>query len=151
MPRQSLLVFAALLLVHGIGRADWHDVQSVEPGAPILVKAGFESDAGKFVSATDDAVVVETHSGEITVSRDEIDQVFVYRSRAERAKRGVLWAGVGAGVTAAVMFPAAAGLTHALVQPNYALAGALTGFNGWAIGAGTYYRSSTKRIYQRKR
>jgi len=141
---------AALLVANGIGRADWQTVQSIQPGAPILVKAGFEKDAGKFVSATDDAVVVETHSGEITISKAEIDQVFVYRTRGERVKKGVLWAGVGAGVTAAVMFPAAAGLSHALVQPNYALAGALTGFDAWAFGGSAYYRSSTKRIYQRK-
>lgn len=151
MLRQSLLVLAALLVANEIGRADWQTVQSIQPGAPILVKAGFEKDAGKFVSATGDEVIVETHSGQITVSKAEIDQVLVYRSRGERVKKGVLWAGVGAVVTAAVMFPAAAGLSHALVQPNFALAGALTGFNGWAIGGGAYYQTRTKLIYQRKR
>jgi hypothetical protein len=44
--------------------ADWQQVESMRPCAPILVRSGFVTDAGKFVGATADAVTVETQRGQ---------------------------------------------------------------------------------------
>jgi hypothetical protein len=145
MLRHSMLLFAALLLTEGIGRADWQQVQSVQIGAPILVQSGFVSDAGKFVSATTDALVVETRTGTVTLPKGDIDQVLVFRSKRDRANAGLLWGGVAAGATAAVFFP----LTARLVHPSYVAAGIVTATNGTTIGLTRYIANRTKQIYRR--
>jgi hypothetical protein len=146
MVRHWMLVFAALFFVARIGRADWQEVQSVQPGAPILVQSGFLSDAGKFVSATTDTLVVETRAGLVTISKGDIDQVLVFRSKHERLNNGLFWGGVAAGVTAAAFFPLMASLSHS----NYALAGSLTATNGTTIGLTRFVGTRVKRIYRRQ-
>ena len=129
----------------GVGRADWQDVQAVEPGAPILLKSGFVTDAGKFVRSTSDSVSIDTRSGQVTVAKDDIDEVFVFRSRSERARKGLLWGGVAAAATAAALFPIAANLS----RPNFVAPSILTASNGASVGLGSYWGGKTKRIYRR--
>jgi hypothetical protein len=140
------LLISALLLSSGIASADWQQLQTVDPGAPILVNSGFLSDAGKFVNATADSVIIETRNGHVTLAKDDVDEVFVFRSRNDRVRSGLLWGGVAAGVTAAVLFPMAARLsTASLTVPT-----SLTVSNGTSIGLARYMSGKTKRIYRRK-
>lgn len=142
-----MVLFAALLVVEGIARADWQQVQSVQPGVPILVQSGFVADAGTFVSATADTLVVETRAGKVTVPKTDIDQVLVFRSKRDRANSGLLWGGVVAGATAATFFP----LTARLVHPSYITAGTMTAANGTTIGLTRFIVNRTMRIYRRNR
>jgi hypothetical protein len=146
MTRLSVLI-GGFLLTLGVVRADWQQVQSVEPGTPILVKSGFVSDAGKFVRSTPDSVLIDTRAGQVTVAKDDIDEVLVFRSRPNRVRSGLLWGGVAAGVTAAAMFPMFAGLS----SPNYVVPSTMTAANGASFGLGGYMRGKTKRIYRRTR
>jgi hypothetical protein len=143
MIRLRFLILALLLV--GIGRADWQEVQSVKPGAPILVVSGFVTDAGKFVRSTTDSLSIETRAGEVTLAKDDIDEVVVFRSRTDRIRSGLLWGGVAAAATAAVLFP----MTARLSNPHYGASSAVTASNGAAIGVGRYVSSKTKRIYRR--
>jgi len=118
----------------------------LDPGAAILVQSGFVSDAGKFVSATVDAVIVEIRTGQVTIAKNEIDRAYLFRSRNERIKAGFLWGGIAAGGTAAIMFPVVAQAAN----PRYTSAGIMTAAQGVAIGAGRMRAFATKRIYQRK-
>jgi hypothetical protein len=145
MIRVGLLI-CGLLLTSVIGSADWRQLQAVDSGTAILVNSGFLSDAGKLVSSTADSVIIETRNGHVTVARDDIDEVFVFRSRHDRMRSGLLWGGVAAGVTAAVIFPIFARLTNpSLVAPT-----TLTATNGVSIGLTRYMSGKTKRIYHRK-
>ena len=144
MSRFCFLIFGCLL-TFGEGRADWQEVQSVSPGAPISVKLGFVTDAGKFVRSTSDSVSIDTRNGQVTIAKDDIDEVIVFRSRADRTRKGLLWGGVAAGVTAAVMFPIFAGLS----TPNFVAPSVLTAANGASMGLGSYRGAKTKRIYRR--
>ena len=146
MLRQAVVVLAVLVVFGGIVRADWQQVQSIQPGEPILVQSGFVSDAGKFVSATADELVVETRAGNVTVPKADIDQVFVFRSRLDRINGGLIWGGVAAGATAGVLFPLAA----RMVRPSYATAATVTAINGTSIGLARFIGNRTKRIYRRK-
>jgi len=128
-----------------VGRADWQDVQSVDPGAPILVKSGFVTDAGTFVRSASDSVSIHTRNGQVTIAKDDIDEVIVFRSRSDRTRKGLLWGGVAAATTAAVMFPIFANFSN----PNFIVPSALTATNGSMFGIANYRSSKTKRIYQR--
>ena len=134
------------LLTFGVGRADWQEVQSVNPGAPISVKSGFVTDAGRFVRATSDSVSIETRNGQIIIAKDDIDEVIVFRSRADRTRKGLLW-GVAAGVTAAALFPIVASFS----SPNFVAPSVLTAANGASVGLGSYRGAKTKRIYRRSK
>jgi hypothetical protein len=145
----SMLRFCFLicssLLTFGVGRADWQDVKSVDPGAPILVKSGFVTDAGRFVRSTSDSVTIDTRNGQVTVAKDDIDEVIVFRSHSDRTRKGLLWGGVAAGVTAAAMFPIFANFP----SPNFVVPSTLTAANGAAVGLSSYRNGKTKRIYRR--
>src|SRR5260370_849777 len=111
MPKSLLVLFCGIFAA-GFAFADWTAVQAIEPGAPIMVRSGFVTDAGRFVSATADAVVVETRAGKSTIGKDEIDDVIVYRSQKDRTHRALLWGGIAAGGTAAAFFPLTARLAN---------------------------------------
>src|SRR5262245_45051081 len=144
MLRFCSLVCGSLLAL-GVTRADWQDVQSLDPGAPILVKSGFVTDAGRFLRSTSDSVSIDTRNGQVTVAKDDIDEVIVFRSRSDRARKGLLWGGVAAAATAAVMFPLFANLSN----PNFVVPSTLTAANGASVGLGSYRSAKTKRIYRR--
>lgn len=143
--QKPILILAALFL-GGVARADWQQVQSLRTGEPIMVHSGFVTDAGKFVSATSDAVVLDTRAGAVTVAKGDIDDVLVYRSHGERVHSGLLKGGIAAGLTAALLFPLSAGLAH----PTYAAPAAATASNGASVGLVGYLFGRTKRIYRRK-
>ena len=119
---------------------------ALKPGSAILVQSGFVTDAGEFVSATGTSVVVKTRTGQVTIAKDEIDDVQVLRARGDRVRAGLLWGGVMAGATAGMMFP----LTARLTNPHYLPAGIMTAANGTSIGLSRYRYLKTKRIYRRK-
>lgn len=147
---RPLAVVATLLFAHSIGFAGWDQVAALQPGAPILVSSGFQRDAGKFVSATPDAVVLTVRAGDITIPRAEIDSVMIPKTKAQRRKAGIIGATILAGATASILFPAASGLISASRPPGYGLAGlgtGLMGLNGFATG---YFRVQTKTIYRGK-
>jgi hypothetical protein len=144
MPKQAILLVAALFLLAGIGRADWLQVQAVQAGAPIMVRSGFVTNAGKFVGASADAVTVQTQSGQVTVQKADVDDVYIFRSHAERVHRALLFGGVAAGASAAAFFPLAAALVH----PSYVIPSVVTASDGVTfglIGSG----NRVKRIYRR--
>jgi hypothetical protein len=145
MTNRSILLCAALLSMAAVGRADWQQVESIMPGAPILVRAGFVTDAGKFVSATADAVTVDTQTGRFTVRKNDVDDVLVFRSRSERVHRALLIGGVAAGATAAAFFP----LFSTLAHPDYAIPAITTAGNGASFGLVGFRTGLTKRIYRR--
>ena len=63
----------------------------MDPGAPILVKSGFVTDAGTFVRSASDSVSIHTRNGQVTIAKDDIDEVIVFRSRSDRTRKGLLW------------------------------------------------------------
>jgi hypothetical protein len=143
MLKQAVLLASALFLLTSVSRADWQQVEAVQAGAPVMVRSGFVTNAGKFVRADADAVTVETQTGQVTVQKADVDDVYVFRSHAERVHRGLLFGGVTAGATAAVFFP----FTAALLHPNYVAPSVMTASNGVMLGfAGS--RSRVKRIYR---
>jgi len=144
MPKQPILLVAALFLLAGIGRADWQQVEAMQAGAPIMVRSGFVTNAGKFVSASADAGTVQTQSGQATVQKVDVDDVFVFRSHAERLHRGLLFGGVAAGAAAAAFFP----LTATLAHPNYIVPSVITASDGVTFGL-IGSRNRVKRIYRR--
>jgi hypothetical protein len=146
MSKHWIAVCICVALAPAIGRADWQEVQSFAVGEPILVRTGFVVDAGKFVSATPDSVVVQTQTGPVTVAKSDVDEVLVFRSAHDRVTSGLIWGGVAAGATAAVFFPLTATMTH----PNYGLAALVTASNGAVLGLGHGIFVRTKRIYRRK-
>jgi hypothetical protein len=146
MLRYWFLICGSLLTL-GVGRADWQDVQSLGPGAPILVKSGFVTDAGTFVRSTSDSVSIHTRSGQVTIAKDDIDEVTVFRSRSDRTRKALLWGGVSAAATAAVMFPIFANFSN----PNFIAPSTLTATNGALVGFGNYRNAKTKRIYRRSK
>jgi hypothetical protein len=144
MPKHAILLVAALFPLAGVGRADWQQVEAVQAGEPIMVRSGFVTNAGKFVRASADAVTVETQSGQATVQKADVDDVYVFRSHAERVHRGLLFGGVAAGAAAAAFFP----LTATLARPSYAISSVITASDGITfglIGSG----NRVKRIYRR--
>jgi hypothetical protein len=144
MPGLYFLICGSLLTL-GIGRADWQQVESLVAGTPILVKSGFVTDAGKLLRSAPDSISIDTRAGQVTVAKNDIDEVIVFRSRADRVRKGLLWGGVAAGVTAAVMFPIFARLS----SPNFVAPSTLTVANGVSLGIGGYRTSQIKRIYRR--
>ncbi len=50
----------------------------MDPGAPILVKSGFVTDAGTFVRSASDSVSIHTRNGQVTIAKDDIDEVIVF-------------------------------------------------------------------------
>jgi hypothetical protein len=115
--------------------------------APILVKSGFVTDAGRFIRSTSDSVSIDTRNGQITLAKDDddIDEVIVFRSRSDRTRKGLLWGGVAAAVTAAAMFPMFANFSN----PNFVIPSTFTAANGASVGLGSYRSAKTKRIYRR--
>jgi hypothetical protein len=144
MPKQAILFVAAMFLVAGVGRANWQQVEAMQSGAPIMVQSGFVTNAGKFVSATADAVTVQTQAGQVTVQKADVDDVYSFRSHAERVHRSLLFGGVTAGITAATLFPLASTFAH----PNYAFASAFTAGNGVSVGLISSL-NRVKHIYRR--
>jgi hypothetical protein len=145
MSKQAILLVAALFLLAGVGRADWQEVEAMQAGAPVMVRSGFVTNAGKFVRASADAVTVETQSGqEVTVQKAEVDDVYVFRSHAERVHKGLLFGGVAAAATAATFFP----LTATFVHPSYIASSVVTATNGVTFGL-VGSRNRVKRIYRR--
>lgn len=144
MFRLSVLL-CGLLLTVGIGRADWQELQALDRNAPILVISGFVTDAGKFISSTHDSVLVDTRAGQVKVAKDDIDEIFVFRSRTERVRSGLVWGGVAAGATAAAMFPTFARFSN----PNFAAPAMFTVSNGASLGVLRYQTAKMKRIYRR--
>lgn len=144
MPKQAILLSAALFLLAGVGRADWQQVEAMQAGAPIMIRSGFVTDAGKFVGATADAVTVQTQTGQVTVQKTDVDDVYVFRSHAERVHRGLLIGGIAAGVSAAAFFP----LTSTFIHPNYAVPSVLAAGDGISFGL-IGSRNRFKRIYRR--
>lgn len=142
---RSVVLLGGFLLSLGTACADWQELQSMKPGTPILVNSGFVSDAGKLVRTTPDALSIETRTGQVTVAKDDIDEVFVFRTRPDRIRSGLLWGGIAAGVTAAVVFPVASSLT----KPQYLTSALVTATNGTSIGIARIASSKVKRIYQR--
>ena len=145
MIRLCFLIVGACLTA-GIGLADWRQVQLLDPGTPILVRAGFVIDAGKLVRSTPDSVLIETRAGQVTVVKDDIDEVVIFRSRPDRVRRGVLWGAIAAGVTAAISFPVFANSS----RPNLATPSMLTVSNGATFGLSGYMQK-TQRIYRRSK
>jgi hypothetical protein len=88
---------------------------------------------------------IETRAGEVTLAKDDIDEVVVFRSRTDRIRSGLLWGGVAPAATAAALFP----MTARLSTPQYGAASALTASHGTTFGVGRYVTSKTKRIYRR--
>jgi hypothetical protein len=144
MPRQGILLVTALFLLAGMCRADWQQVQAMQAGAPVMVRSGFVTNAGKFVRAGADAVTVETQTGEVTVQKSDVDEIFVFRSHAERVHRALLFGGIAAGAAAAASFPFAASVAH----PNYLVPSMLMASNGVGLGL-VSSRNRVKRIYRR--
>jgi hypothetical protein len=141
------LLFCGVILTAGIGFADWRQVQSLDAGTPILVRSGFVADAGKLVRSTPDSVLIDTRTGQVTVAKDDIDEVIVFRSRSARIRRGALAGGVAAGATAAVAFPLFSTFQHS----NIAAPTIMTAVNGFSLGFGGYMGGKTKRIYRRSK
>ena len=144
MPRQAILLTTALFLSAGVGRADWQQVEAMQAGEPIMVSSGFVTSAGKFVHASADGVTVQTQTVEVTVQKADVDEVYAFRSKAERVHRGLLFGGVAASAAAAAFFP----LTSILVHPNYVIPSVLTASQGVSFGL-IGSRSRIKRIYRR--
>jgi hypothetical protein len=144
MSKEATLLVAALFLLAGVGRADWQEVEAMQAGAPVMVRSGFVTNAGKFVRASADAVTVETQSGQVTVQKADVDDVYVFRSHAERVHKGLLFGGVAAAATAATFFP----LTATLVHPSYIVPSVVTASNGVTLGL-VGSRNRVKRIYRR--
>ena len=111
-----------------------------------MVHSGFMTDAGKFVSATAESVVVDTMAGAVTIAKNDIDRVVVFRSRGERVHADLLKGGIAAGLTAAALFPPPATLS----RPHYIVPAASTAVNGAALGFTGYFTGRYKRIYRRK-
>ncbi len=145
MFKQAILLIAAMFLVAGVGRADWRQVEALQAGAPIMVRSGFVTNAGKFAGATADAVIVETQTGQVTVQKADVDEVYGFRSHTERVHRGLLFGGVAAGAAAAVFFP----LTSTLVHPSYVGPSLVTASNGVSLGL-IGFSNRTKRLYRRR-
>ncbi|HLH19427.1 MAG TPA: hypothetical protein VKX45_19550 [Bryobacteraceae bacterium] len=144
MPKQLILLVSGLFLLAGAGRADWQQVEAMQAGAPIMVTSGFVTNAGKFVRASADAVTLETQTGQVTVQKADVDDVYIFRSHAERVHRALLFGGIAAGATAAALFPLAAIAAH----PNYVAPSIGTAGDGLAFGlVGSQHR--IKRIYRR--
>ena len=116
----------------------------MQAGAPVMVRSGFVTNAGKFVRATADAVTVETQSGQVTVQKADVDDVYVFRSHVERVHKGLLFGGVAAAATAATFFP----LTATFVHPSYIAPSVFTASNGVTFGL-VGSRNRVKRIYRR--
>lgn len=145
MPKQAILLTVGLFLLSGVGRANWQQVQAMQTGAPIMVRSGFVTDAGKFVRASADDVTVQTQTSQVTVKRSDVDEVYVFRSHAERVHRGLLFGGIAAGVSAAAFFPLFATLAH----PSYVIPAVTTASDGVSFGlVGSLNRY--KRIYRRE-
>lgn len=144
MHKQAIILVSALFLIAGVSQADWQQVQAIQAGAPIMVRSGFVTDAGKFISAGADSVTVEMQTGQVTVRKADVDEVFVIRSHAERVHRGLLIGGIAAGATAAALFPLNATFAH----PEYAFPSAMTAGNGVTFGL-MGSRNRFKRIYRR--
>jgi hypothetical protein len=145
MPKQAILLTAILFLLAGVSRAaDWQQVEAMQPGAPIMVRSGFVTNAGKFLRASANSVTVQTQTGEVTVQKADVNDVYAFRSRAERVHRSLLFGGVTAGVTAAAFFP----LVSTFANPNYVFPSLMTASNGVSVGL-LGSRNRTKRIYRR--
>lgn len=143
MPRQAILLTAVLLALAGVGRADWKQVEAMQSGEPILVRSGFVTDAGKFVRASADAVTVQMQTGQVTVQKADVDDVYIFRSHAERVHRALLFGGIAAGASAAAFFPLFATLAHpTYVVPSVTVAG--DGLTFGLIGSANRF----KRIYR---
>ena len=111
---------------------DWGRVESHAPGRHVAVKRfSGPKVKGTLVSATPEAVVVQSRDGQITIARDAAKAVHARRRNVRRAP----WIGLGAG------FALGAGLTVGegdFAQPGAALvygaAGAGLGYlGGWAV------------------
>ena len=46
----------------------------MQAGAPVMVRSGFVTNAGKFVRADADAVTMETQNGQVTVHKADVDE-----------------------------------------------------------------------------
>ena len=76
--------------------AGWEDVQRLAADQKVEVyRRQAESVKGRFVSATETAVVVKTAAGEQTITRDAIRRLAVADS-SRRARNAVIGAAVGA-------------------------------------------------------
>lgn len=141
------ILFCGVILTAGIVLADWQQVQAIDPGTAILVRSGFVTDAGKLVRSTPDSILIDTRTGQVTVAKNDIDEVIVFRARAARVRRGALWGGVAAGATAALTFPVFATSSHS----NVATPTIMTVANGFSFGLGGYMGGKTKRLYRRSK
>ena len=116
MPRFTLSCMLMLLLVPGapaqtVTSGGWGSVQLLNEGQKIQIQR-FTTDpvAGKFLSATPDAVVVRQRSGDMTISRTDVREVKARRA-SRRLRNGAIGAAIGAG--------AAAGVTALAVRDDF--------------------------------
>jgi hypothetical protein len=135
------------LLLTPVAGADWNAVERVDRGEKIEIQTrDGERRKATFVSATADSVVVRDGSGERSVGRGEVKQLWVHDA-GRRVRRGVLWTLVGAGIGAGLGVAVCPGCGNEgnggkFVGPGVAI--------GAGVGALGFLSSPYKRLYKAK-
>ncbi len=84
---------------------DWGTVKQLRSGEKIeVVDSSMRSLAGKFVSASDDAVVVETKNGQQSIQRAAVVRVSI-RDSSRRTRNMLLGSGIAGGIALGIAIP----------------------------------------------
>jgi hypothetical protein len=143
---RSIILSAVLLFVSApIYSQDWPAVSGLKPGTRIYLTAKNGSEfKGKFISASDDAVVINVKGRSASVARNDVLTIHLAR-RGSILKRAFIGAAAGAGLGVGV----GAGIVAATRSDGLAAAaGFLYGIPiGAVVGAATTGHKRGRLIY----
>lgn len=153
-PALALVLALAPTLAVASGRrapapqSDWSAVQALAPGAKLVVRTkDGDRVAGRFVSASDSALVIRHDETDMTFARDDVRLVQLNRGKS-RLKGALLGVAIGAGAGFAaggiVYFPYKDDIVGAIVPGATALGAGI----GAGIGAALAKGNKNVTVYE---
>jgi hypothetical protein len=92
----AVLLVLALAAAAQSAPQNWNNVKAITAGTEVRVNVGTRRVTGQFQSAMDDALVINSRTGQETLTRQEVLRVSV-KKQGKRARNTLLGLGIGAG------------------------------------------------------
>jgi hypothetical protein len=139
----AFIVFLPLAAGSGFCQSRWEALKELSPGQKIVVEqADTQRLVGKFVRASDEAIMLVAGGRQVSIERDKVTRV---RSNGHRVRNAVLLGVAGVFVGAAIGHTRDTS-TYTGDGPGALIGGAVAGAAGALIPSGkTYYRVDNPR------